>query len=186
MDKLMSDARVSSFLSILRFIIFGIVVGGGLLVSQMNGLMQLLGLRPMTDDIKKDEVIILSLVGAFAVCVAIFVIVRFFTGQKELKETFAHSGMDEGRIVADYENAWNVSRSLKIGNIYTYSFGDISKAYLNSEIVRAHEFFEKGNCYIALYFSGESNPKYIGVKKNMYQEVLQYYRNHFPHIRIGE
>lgn len=186
MNKILSDARVSSFLSLLKFIIFGIVVGGGFLISQMNGLMQLFGMRPMTDDFKKDEVIILSLMGVFAICIAVFVIVRFFTGQKELKETFAHSGLDEGRIIADYENAWNVSRSLKVGNIYTYAFGGISHAYLNSNIVRAHEFFEKGNCYITLYFSDGSNPKYIGVNKNMYQETLQYYKNHFPHIRIGE
>ena len=186
MDKIMSDARVSSFLSILKFIIFGIAVGGLFLTTQMNGLMQLLGLRPMTDDFKKDEVIILSLMGIFAVCVAIFVIVRFLTGLKELKETFAHSGMGEGRIVADYESAWNVSRKLKIGKIYTYFFGSISKAYLNSEIVRAHEFFEKGDCFIALYFSDGSGPKYVAANKNTYREILQYYKNHFPHIRVDE
>ncbi len=186
MDKIMSDARVSSFLSILKFVIIGIGMGSMLLITQMNGLMQLLGLRPMTDDFKKDEVIVLSLMGVFLLGLAIFFIVGFLTGRKELKETFAHSGMDEGRIVADYENAWNVSRSLKIGNIYTYDFGEISKAYLNSEIVRVHEFFERGDCFIALYFSDGSGPKYVTASKSTYREIMQYYKNHFPHIRVGE
>lgn len=185
MDKIMSDARISSFLSVLKFIIIGIVLGGVVLICQINGLLQLFGMRPMTDDFKKDEVIVLSLIGVFLIGMAIFAIVSFLTGRKELKETFAHSGINEGRIVADYENAWNVSRSLKIGNIYTYSFGSISKAYLNSEIVRVHEYFEKGDCFIALYFSDGSGPMYVAASKNTYREIMQYYKNHFPHIRVG-
>lgn len=192
MKQILRDMKLNGLLGMLpRILVFG-GMGAVMLIYHGEALMQLLGMKQGTSEIKKDEVIILSAMGAFLLLFALWLLIRCLSGgsQKKVREFFTTlSEGEKDKLSMDYQNAWKCSRSPRIGRLYTYQCGESSGIYKNSDIIWVYEWHESSRYgdkhYLSLYFIDKQEPEYIQVKDKAYPQILDYYKNHFPHIVVG-
>ena len=192
MRAMLRDMKWNSFVSLLRFFIVLGGMGIASLVYHWSALMQLLGLKPMVDEIKKDEVITLSIIGAAMLLFVLFLLLRVLSGslQKRVKEFMAH--LDEGekeKLVWDYQNAWRGSRTIRVGTWYTFVCDDGTRIFRNRDIIWIYPWCEKTrysqNYYLSVYLIDTEKPEQVGTKKKDSPKILEYFERNFPHMVIG-
>lgn len=192
MKSMLRDMKWNSFVSLLRFFIVLGGMGIAYLVYFGNDLMQLLGLKPMVDEIKKDEVITFSIMGTVVLLLALFLLLRVLSGslQKQVKEFMSHLDESEKeKLVWDYQNAWRGSRTIRVGTWYTFVCEDGTSIFRNRDIIWIYPWCEKmryaKNYYFSVYLIDTEEPKQIGTKKKDSSKILEYYEKNFPHMVIG-
>lgn len=192
MKQMLKEMKWNSFVSLLKFFIGLGGMGTAALLYQRKPLMQLLGLLPMEEEIKKDEVLIISFIGAAMLLFVLWLLIRVVSGslQKSAKE-FLSQLDDRGReeLVRDYQNAWRGSRTIRIGRLYTYVLDDGTSIYRNKDIIWVYPWHERTryakNCYLAVYFLKTGEPQHVGVSGKATPRILEYYDKNFPHMVVG-
>lgn len=121
------------------------------------------------------------------------ILVWIFTGnaQRQAKEFVSKLSLTgQDRLVLDYQKAWRGSRTLRVGQKYTYVCDDAGRIYLNKDIIWLyvhHKTIIRGayraeQYYFYLYLIDKEEPQIWKTKKKVYPKILEYYEEHFPHI----
>lgn len=93
-------------------------------------------------------------------------------------------------MVLDYQEAWRGSRTLRVGQEYTYVCDDAGRIYLNNDIIWLYVYhktiirgaYRAEQYYFYLYLIDKEEPQIWKTKKKVYPKILEYYEEHFPHI----
>lgn len=195
MKQMLREMKIHSVISMLHLILGIGGMGCIVLIGQRELLMQLLGIMPKTEEFTSGDKII-CMIAAAMFLFALYLLMLALSGksQKRVKEFL--SKLDAGeqeKLVFDYQNAWRGSRTIRIGQKYTFVLDEGAAIYLNSDIVWLYEWSETitrnavshTNYYFDLYLLNHEEPEIIGTTKKTYSAIMEYYRNHFPHIVVG-
>ena len=196
MKKILKDMKLNSLISVLHIILVLGVMGIVILFIQRDMLMQFLGLRPRIDEIKNED-LIMSVVALGMLLFALWLLLKGMSGslQKEVKAfIFGLNAAEQEQLLMDYENAWRGSRTIRIGRKYTYVLDGGKGIYPNSDIIWIYEWKEarrsngvtSHNYYFNLYVLGKDEPDIIGTTQKTYPGILEYYKNNFSHIVVGD
>lgn len=130
--------------------------------------------------------------------IAVFMIVKAALGAylKDIRKDFEQSGLPESQIVSDYQSAKVISKDIRIGRLFTYNAVSTSpRAYLNKNMAWAYLYRTKhyrnglytGSSYNVLIFEANGTKQMgdIAAKKNLSEQILEYYANNFPHMVVG-
>lgn len=175
MKKILKDMRINSLISVLHIIAALAVMGAVVLYFQRETLMQLLGLSSGSGEIKNDDLFICGL-GALMILLALFVLIKGFFGNQRKEAAKLISGLDaaeQEKLLMDYQNAWKASRTIRIGQKYSYMLDGGQGIYLNSDIIWIYEWKESRRSngvtsdfyYFDLYILGKEKPDTISVDR---------------------
>lgn len=196
MKKILRDMKINSLVSILHIILILGAMGIVILFLQRDMLMQFLGMQPKTGEIKSED-LIMSGVALAMLLFAVGLLIKGLSGSLQKKAKAFISGLDaaeQEKLLMDYANAWRGSRTIRIGRKYTYVLDGGDGIYLNSDIIWIYEWKESkrsngvtsDNYYFNLYLLGKEEPDIIGVTQKAYPGILEYYKNNFSHIVVGD
>lgn len=196
MKQILKDMKLNSLISVLHIILVLGGMGIVILFIQRDMLMQFLGLRPRIDAIKNED-LIMSVIALGMLLFALWLLLKGMSGslQKEVKAFIATlNAAEQEQLLMDYENAWRGSRTIRIGQKYTYVLDGGKGIYPNSDIIWIYEWKEtrrsngvtSHNYYFNLYVLGKDEPDIIGTTQKAYSGILEYYKNNFSHIVVGD
>ena len=188
MKKVLWNIKWRNAIGFLRFYLLG-VFGAGLLVYLSDDLLQYLGLKPMVDEIKADEVVAISIVGSLMILLALCLFISCMLGmwQKNVKEFIEQLNENQKeKLVCDYNHAVSFGNPLKIGKLYTYTDCDGSSIIDNSKIIWVYYWCKESRYareyYLSIHTLENEEVNYIKVRKNKCTSILQYYMDNFPNI----
>lgn len=190
MKKMLWEMKISSLISMLHIII-GWGAGGFFVLFFM---LEHINIRNMTDE---TMVIFLRVVAILALLIAVSILVRTLAGsaQKEAKKFISKLNLSEQeKLVLDYQNAWHGSRTIRVGQKYTYVCGSGTQIFSNYDIVWLYAyrktvirgFFNDTRYYLLLYLIDKEEPEILETTKKTYSKILEYYEHNFPHIIVGD
>lgn len=152
------------------------------------------------NDISPLRLYLMSAGAVLIFLIGIFTLIKACTGGylKAIKKDFAQLGTyAESQIVSDYENAYVLSKNIRIGRLFTYHVGQAApRAYLNSNIAWLYQHRTKhytnglytGSNYSIVFYPANGTAKAgdsFDIKKKDSDRILEYYANNFPHIVVG-
>lgn len=196
MKQMLREMKINSVISMLHLILGIGSMGCIVLIWKRDLLMQFLGIIPRTEEFTGgDKIICMIATAMFLFALYLLVLTLSGKSQKKVKEFI--SKLDAGaqeKLVFDYQNAWRGSRTIRIGQKYTFVLDEGAEIYLNSEIVWLYEWSETitrnavshTNYYFNLYLLNHEEPEILKTTKKTYSAIMEYYRNHFPHIVVGD
>lgn len=196
MKQMFRDMKVNSVISMLHIILCMGGMGCAILILQRNMLMQILGIIPRTEEFENVH-IIMCVMAAAMLLFALYLLVRALSGnlQKKAREFVSKlDASEQEKLVWDYQNAWRGSRTIRIGQKYTFVLDGGAGIYSNRDIIWLYEWSEtishkgssKDNYYFDLYLLDHEEPEILGTTKKTYPAIMEYYRQHFPHILVGD
>lgn len=196
MKQMFREMKINSLISLLRFIVAFGILGSVILFVQRDNLMQLFGLKPKVDEIKTQDIIICVMAGAMLLFV-LWLLIWVFSGRLQKKAKEFISKLDAGeqeKLAFDYQNAWRGSRTIRIGQKYTFVLDNGARIFKNSDIIWLYAWSEaisrngirKDDYYFNLYLLNHEEPIILGTTLKTYSQILEYYEQHFPHIIVGD
>ncbi len=152
------------------------------------------------DDISPLRLYLMSAGAVLIFLIGIFTLIKACAGGylKNIKKDFAQLGTyAENQIVSDYENAYVLSKNIRIGRLFTYNVGQAApRAHLNSNIAWLYQHRTKhytnglytGSNYSIVFYPANGSGTVadsFDIKKKDSDRILEYYANNFPHIVVG-
>lgn len=188
MKQMLRDMKINSIISLLHMILGLGGLGGSILILNRHMLMQYLGMAPGMEKSDSGDMII-CLIAAAMVLFALYLLGRALSGNLQKKAKEFISKLDAGekeKLVWDYQNAWRGSRTIRIGQQYTFVLDDGARIFRNSDIVWLYEWSESRSYYFNLYLLNQEEPEIFGTTEKTYPAIMEYYEKHFPHIVVGD
>lgn len=196
MKKILKDMKLNSLVSVLHIILGLSAISIVILFLQRDIWMQFLGMRPKTGEMQSED-LIMSGLALLMLLFVLWMLLQSLSGRVQKKAKEFISGLDSAeqeKLTVDYQNAWRGSRTIRIGRKYTYVLDSREGIYLNRDIIWIYAWKESkrsngvtsNNYYFNLYRLGKEEPDIIGTTQKTYPEILEYFKNNFPHIVIGD